>query len=234
MNQPPSQPTSWPHPLRAVAFDMDGLLVNTEQLYTQVGHVLLERRGRRFTSQLKDAMTGLPSPQAFELMIQWESLSDTVETLEAESDALFAEILPQQLALLEGVHQLLDHVDRAGWPRCVATSSSPGFADSVLRLVSIRERFDFVITAHDVPRGKPHPDIYHAAAQRMGVPTEQMMVLEDSHHGCKAGVTAGACTIAVPGEHSCGHDFSGAHWRAPSLLDPTIVWLLAGNLGPKP
>jgi pseudouridine-5'-monophosphatase len=216
----------WSHPLRGVAFDMDGLLVNTEELYTQVGSSILERRGKNFTRELKNAMTGLPGPQAFALMIEWENLDDDIEMLELESRAIFENILPTQLRLLEGVASLLDRLDALGLPRCIATSSSPEFANKVLTQVQIIHRFDFIITSRDVQRGKPNPDIYWAAAQGMKVLPEQMIVLEDSHHGCRAGVQSGACTIAVPGPHSIDHDFTGAHLQATSLADPAIETLL--------
>jgi len=223
---PSSVLSQWRHPLRGVAFDMDGLLVNTEELYTQVGSSILQRRGKKFSKELKNAMTGLPGPQAFALMIEWESLTDAIETLELESRALFAEILPTQLRLLDGVESLLGRLDRLKMPRCIATSSSPEFARKVLSQVQIIDRFDFIITSHDVERGKPNPDIYWAAAERMRLRPEQMIVLEDSHHGCRAGVQSGACTIAVPGPHSQDHDFTGVHLRAESLKDPAIERLL--------
>lgn len=219
--------SQWRHPLRGVAFDMDGLLVNTEELYTQVGEAILQRRGKKFSKELKNAMTGLPGPQSFALMIEWERLNDAIETLEAESRAIFAEILPTQLRLLDGVESLLDRLDSLKMPRCIATSSSPEFATRVLTQVQIIHRFDFIITAKDVQRGKPNPDIYWAAAERMSVLPEQMIVLEDSHHGCRAGVQSGACTIAVPGPHSQDHDFTGVYLRAQSLRDPVIERLLA-------
>jgi HAD superfamily hydrolase (TIGR01509 family) len=205
---------------------MDGLLVNTEELYTQVGHKLLSRRGREFTTELKDLMTGLPGPVAFSLMIQQEHLTDSIEQLEHESEEIFEQLLPSQLRLLPGVHELLERLDRRKMPRCVATSSSPEFAKRVLSQVSILDRFDFVVTAQDVVRGKPAPDIYWQAAKRMAVSANQMMVLEDSHNGCKAAIASGACAIAVPGDHSQTHDFTGAHYRANSLLDPQIALLL--------
>lgn len=227
MNSGPNRAQPWAHPILAVAFDMDGLLVNTEELYTQVGNTILQRRGKIFTRELKNEMTGLPGPKAWTVMIQREGLTDSIEKLAAESAEIFSTILPTQLKLLPGVHELLNLLDRNARPKCVATSSSPEFAARVLGQVGVSDRFDFVITARDVVNGKPHPDIYQAAAERMGVTTQQMMVLEDSHHGCRAGVTSGACTIAVPGPHSEDHDFSGTHHRAKTLLDPAIAQLLS-------
>jgi pseudouridine 5'-phosphatase len=216
----------WAHSIRAVAFDMDGLLVNTEELYTQVGEILMQRRGKVFSRKLKNDITGLPGPKAFGLMIEREQLTDSAEQLAKESDEIFRDILPSQLRLLPGVVELLDRLDRDQRPKCVATSSTHHFSNIVLGQTGIQHRFQFVITASDVQNGKPHPDIYQAAAERMGVATQQMMVLEDSHHGCRAGVASGACTVAVPGPHSIDHDFDGTHFRANTLLDPGIDQLL--------
>lgn len=227
MNLRPIPVPTWAHPIRAVAFDMDGLLVNTEELYTQVGCVLMQRRGKVFSRELKNAMTGLPGPQAFALMIKREKLSDSIAQLEAESTEIFSHILPTQLRLLSGVFELLDRLERDSRPKCVATSSTPEFSKIVLGQTGILQRFQFVITASDVPQGKPHPDIYQEAARRLGVKPEQMLVLEDSHHGCRAGVCSGACTVAVPGDHSADHDFTGVHFRADTLLDPGIDRLLS-------
>jgi pseudouridine 5'-phosphatase len=227
MNPRPLLVPAWAHTIRAVAFDMDGLLVNTEELYTQVGEILMQRRGRVFSRELKNAITGLPGPKAFAIMIEREDLSDSIEQLASESKEIFSEVLPNQLRLLSGVSELLDRLEREGRPKCVATSSTPQFSQIVLGQMGILQRFQFVITASDVAQGKPHPEIYQAAAKKMGVEPQQMMVLEDSHHGCRAGVASGACTVAVPGPHSIDHDFSGVHFRAATLLDPGIDKLLA-------
>lgn len=219
----------WAQPIRAVALDMDGLMVNTEELYTVVGETLLARRGKAFTRGLKDAMMGLPGPAAFAIMIQHEQLSDTVEALAEESAQVFAGLLPDRLRLLPGLLELLQLLDDRQLPRCVATSSSHRFAAEVLQRTEVFHRVDFVITAEDVVHGKPAPDIYLGAAERMGVAAPEMLVLEDSHHGAAAGVAAGACTVAVPGEHSAHFDFSAAAYVARSLADPALQRLLSGD-----
>lgn len=218
--------TTWAHTIRAVAFDMDGLMVNTEELYSEVGDILLQRRGRQFTKQLKSAMTGLPGPQAFAVMIEREGLSDRPEQLALESDEIFIDLLPSKLQTLPGLESLLEQLDARRLPRCIATSSPHHFAQRVLDIIRMRDRFDFVITAEDVSQGKPFPDIYLEAARRMGTAPQHMLVLEDSHHGSRAGLAAGACTVAVPGPHSHDHDFTGVHYRAHSLSDAGIQSLL--------
>ena len=212
--------------LQAVAFDLDGLLVNTEELYQDVGSEILRRRGKVFEEALLDAMMGRPERVSLATMIEWHSLDDTVETLAAETREIFARLLDVRLAPMPGAVELVERLDAWGIPRGVATSSGPDFARDVLGRVGLLDRFAFVLTSADVVQGKPHPEIYRTAAGRLGVPTEAMLVLEDSQAGCTAAVAAGAFAIAVPGGHSRRHDFSGARFVADSLADRRIHRLL--------
>ena len=206
---------------------MDGLLINSEELYFDVFDELLQRRGKRYTHQLRRSMMGLPSPQAFRVLIRDAGLTDEVAELEEECDEIFSGVLPDRLATMPGVTELLDLIELRGLPHCVVTSSRRSFAVDSLSAVGVIERFDFIITAEEVQHGKPHPDIYLAAAARMKVEPSRMLVLEDSQHGTRAGLAAGACTIAVPGDHSRDHDFSGVYRIANTLADPVIRDLLA-------
>lgn len=208
--------------LTAVVFDLDGLLVNTEELYQDVGSEILRRRGKVFEESLLDAMMGRPEKVSLATMIRWHSLDDTVEELAAETREIFARLLDERLAPMPGAVELVERLDGLGIPRGVATSSGPAFAGDVLGRVGLIDRFAFVLTSADVVEGKPHPEIYRTAAGRLGVPTGEMLVLEDSQAGCTAAVAAGAFAVAVPGGHSRRHDFSGARFIADSLADPRI------------
>lgn len=219
----------WPHPITAVAFDMDGLLINTEELYFEVFDGLLQRRGKRYTHQLRRSMMGLPGPQAYQVLICDAKLTDNAADLEEECDEIFSGILPDRLATMPGVTELLDIIEQRGLPRCVVTSSRRSFAIDSLTAVGVLDRFDFIITAEEVEHGKPHPDIYLAAAARMKVEPSHMLVFEDSQHGTRAGIAAGACTIAVPGDHSRDHDFTGVYRIANTLADPLIRSLLVAD-----
>jgi HAD superfamily hydrolase (TIGR01509 family) len=215
-----------PQPIRAVVFDLDGLLVNTEELYQCVGTELLRRRGRSFGPDLLDAMMGRPQRVALAVMIEWHGLSDTVETLASETREIFVGLLDTRLEAMPGAVPLVRSLAERGVPRAVATSSGPDFAHDVLARVGLRELFGFVLTSADVVHGKPDPEIYLTAARRLAVEPAAMLVLEDSQAGCRAAVTAGAVTVAVPGGHSRRHDFSGARFVAESLADPRIAALL--------
>jgi HAD superfamily hydrolase (TIGR01509 family) len=210
----------------AAVFDLDGLLFNTEELYQQVGSELLRRRGHEFGPDLLHAMMGRPGRVALQMMIDYHRLEDTVETLAEESAEIFPAILDLRLAFMPGVPELLDALENAGIPKAVATSSGRRFTCDVLGRFQLEPRFAFLLTAEDVVEGKPHPEIYLKAAARFAVEPAQIVVFEDSQNGCRAAVAAGAIAVAVPGEHSRSHNFSGATLIAETLADRRIYELL--------
>lgn len=214
--------------LSAAVFDLDGLLVNTEELYEHVGGELLRRRGRVFTPELLDAMMGRPPAVSLAIMIEWHGLADSVETLAAETRGIFAGLLDERLAPMPGALAMVEACAARGLPRAVATSSGPDFAADVLGRIGLRDRFAFVLTSADVVKGKPDPEIYRTAAARLGIAPATMLVFEDSQAGCRAAVAAGAVVVAVPGPHSRRHDFTGARLVADTLADPRITDLLRG------
>jgi HAD superfamily hydrolase (TIGR01509 family) len=209
-------------PPRAVVFDMDGLMFNTEEIYTLVGTEMLARRGCEFHDELKDAMMGLRPQAAFEEMIRWHGLAETWEEMAAESNLIFVSLLDEYLAPMPGLMELLGLLEEAGIPKAIATSSGRELFDEVFRRCDLRSRFQFILTAEDILRGKPHPEVYLSAARRFGVDPQQMLVLEDSRNGCIAAAAAGAFTVAVPGEHSRRHDFADASLVVESLADTRL------------
>jgi HAD superfamily hydrolase (TIGR01509 family) len=213
-------------PPRAVVFDLDGLMFNTEELYQEVGTELLRRRGHVFTQDLLDRMMGRPSQVALQMMIDAHTLKATVEELLAETDEIFPGILRERLAPMPGLVELLAALEQHSTPKAIATSSRRSFVEHVLGVFGYQPRFSPILTSEDITHGKPHPEIYLKAAERLRVLPGEMMVLEDSENGCRAAVAAGAITVAVPGAHSRRHDFSGAALVADSLRDRRIYQLL--------
>jgi len=103
--------------IEAVAFDLDGLLVNTEELYQHVGTELLRRRGRSFEPDLLDAMMGRPQKVSLAIMIEWHGLADTIEMLATETGEIFVSLLDTQLRTMPGAMELLDLLDARGIAR---------------------------------------------------------------------------------------------------------------------
>jgi pseudouridine 5'-phosphatase len=212
--------------MRAVVFDMDGLMFNSEDVYTLVGEEILRRRGVEFTPELKSQLMGLQPQPSFEIMIDRCGLSDTWQQLAAESIRLFLELLDGRLAMMPGLAELLSALEQAGIPKAIGTSSSRQLATACLRPFDLEKRFQFILAAEDIAQGKPHPEIYLTAARRFGVPPAETLVLEDSRNGCLAAAAAGAYVVAVPGEHSRDHDFGMASLVADSLADPRLYLAL--------
>ncbi len=207
---------------RAVVFDLDGLMFNTEQIYSHVLKELLRRREKEFTHDLVDQMMGRPAAAAFGVLSSYHNLDESLEELMAESDAIFLGLLDAQLAPMPGLVELLTALEQASIPKAIATSSRRSFTQRILGKFHFEPRFEFLLTGDDVTDGKPHPEIYLKAAERLAVPPAEMLVLEDSQNGCRAAIAAGAFAVAVPGEHSRSHDFTGAAFIAEGLADPRI------------
>lgn len=211
---------------KAVVFDLDGLMFNTEELYQFVGGEILRRRGKAMTGELLDAMMGRPGNVALQIMIDAHQLQDTVDTLAQETDEVFETLLDDRLDVMPGLLELLGELERAGLPKAIATSSGPNFVREVLGRFSLAPRFQFILTSVDIRQGKPHPEIYLMAASRFGLQPRELLVLEDSQNGCRSAVAAGTMAVAVPGGHSLRHDFGGAALVADSLADPRLYALL--------
>ena len=212
--------------IRAVVFDMDGTILNTEMLYPQVSTDILRRRGLELTQELTDAMMGRPAQAAFQVMIDWHDLADSIETLSRESEEIFADILETSLGLMPGFTELFRSILTANYPVAVCTSASRATAIDLLGRFNITPDLQFVIGGDEVENGKPHPEIYLTAASRLQLDPSEIMVFEDSQTGCQAAVDAGTHAVAVPGEHSNRHEFDGAQFVADTLHDPRIYQLL--------
>ena len=220
--------------IQAIAFDMDGLLLNTEHLYDVVINDLLSTRGQSFTRETKLAMMGRGAQPALKILKERHNLTDDWTSLAQEIESRLIRILPDKLGLMPGVQILLDKIKQCDRPAVVVTSSPRSFAVTALRQVDILERFEFLVCGEDVERGKPAPDIYLRAAEKLGLPPHQILALEDSHTGSRAAVAAGFHTIAVPGEHSADQDFSHVVFVAQRIDDPRIVAQLSASNTPPP
>jgi HAD superfamily hydrolase (TIGR01509 family) len=214
------------HDLRAVVFDLDGLIANTEDLYELAGDDILGRRGKTHDQELRVQMMGRPVADSFQIMIDYHALPDQLDDVLREVEDVLSRLMATSLAAMPGVYPLIDKLEAADIPIAIATSGTRSYADNVLTRLGLGHRFRFILTAEDIHRGKPDPEVYQLAAARLQLAPPAMMVLEDSGNGCAAAVAAGAFTVAVPNRHTRQHDFSGARLLADTLSDPRIGELL--------
>jgi HAD superfamily hydrolase (TIGR01509 family) len=184
--------------IAAVLLDMDGTLLDTEQVYLTSLISALDAFGYRDGTAICHAMIGLPGPEC-EAMLRDHygadfPLADINKAYAAHRDDLLAKGLP----LKPGAIALLSALQNAECPTALVTSSSRRTADRYLELARIRDRFDAILTRDDVARGKPYPDLYLLAAGRLGVQPQCCIAVEDSSPGVIAAHAAGATTIMVP------------------------------------
>ena len=156
----PSDKTPQAPRVRAVVFDLDGLLFNTEEIYPLVGTELCRRRGHPYTDELHHQMMGRPGRVSLQMMIDFHQLDDTIEGLANETDEIFPAILDRSLAPMPGVLDLLAALEAGNIPKAIATSSGRAFTQGVLARFELEPRFRFLLTSEDVTDGKPHPDAF--------------------------------------------------------------------------
>ena len=212
--------------LNCIAFDMDGLMFSTEDVYWETASVMLRCRGHEYSLELANEVMGRPPKYCFEKMIAYYGLDEDWETLHDESDETFINLLDKGFTMMPGLPELLARIEEQGIPKAVCTSSSRRVAQEVLGRSGVLSGMQFVLAFEDVVNGKPDPEIYLKAAQKFGVPPDQMLVLEDSVSGCHAARSARAVVVAVLAEHNRTLDFSHATRIAQRLDAPEILELI--------
>jgi HAD superfamily hydrolase (TIGR01509 family) len=211
--------------IRAVVFDLDGLMFDTEALFHRVAAEMLAARGKRLTPEIRRAMIGRRAEEAGPAFKALAGLDEPVEVLMAEARARFDAEIDTAVHPTPGLFTLLDHLQARGVPRAVATSARRSYAEGLLRRHGLGDRLAFVLAAEDVTRGKPDPEIYRAAVARFGVPADSVLVLEDSAAGLAAARGAGTFAVGVPHEHSPAEDLHDAALIVPRLDHPALLAL---------
>lgn len=185
--------------LAAVIFDLDGVLVDSEQLWDSARRELVAERGGTWRDDATRAMMGMSAPEWSRYVR--EQLGVDLEP-GAISDAVverLARLYRERLPLLPGAREAVVAASQR-WPLGLASSSNREIIDLVLERAQLTERFTATVSSEEVARGKPAPDVYLEAARRLGVAPTSSAAVEDSTNGLRAAVAAGMAVVAVPNE----------------------------------
>ncbi|HEY9219484.1 MAG TPA: HAD family phosphatase [Phenylobacterium sp.] len=189
---------SLPRDVRAVVFDMDGLLCDTESVYRDAMIAVAAERGHEMPFSLFKTMIGLPGPMSDRRMLDHFGEDYPVAEFNLRVSEIVTAACDVGIALKGGVVELLDHLDALALPRAIATSSSHRSVQAHLGHSGIIPRFQAIVARGDYERGKPNPDPFLKAAERLRVDPADCLALEDSHNGVRAAAAAGMMTVMVP------------------------------------
>ena len=184
----------------AVVFDLDGVLLDSEQVWDEVREQLVKERGGRWHEQAQTEMMGMSSVEWSRYMHDELDLPEPPEEISAEVVRRLDEVYRKRLPLIDGAREAVERL-AARWPLGLASSSNREVIDLVLDLSGLARFFRVTVSSEEVPRGKPAPDVYLKAARGLGVPPERCAAVEDSHNGIRSAKAAGMRVIAIPNQH---------------------------------
>jgi HAD superfamily hydrolase (TIGR01509 family) len=183
--------------IRAVVFDLDGVLLDSEKLWDQARREVAARHEGRWRDEATTAMQGMSSAEWSRYMRDTLAVDLTPEQI---SDLVVAGLLERYrhgLPLITGAVEAVRRI-AARWPLALASSANRVVIDMVLAVAGLSEEFGASVSSEEVPRGKPAPDVYLEAARRLGQPPAACAAVEDSASGIKSAIAAGMLVVAVP------------------------------------
>jgi len=183
--------------IEAVVFDLDGVLLQSEEVWDAVRERYVRERGGRYDEEVQRAMMGMSAPEWSAYLAEDAGVPGTPEQINNDVVGLMLEAYARELPLLPGAVDVVRRM-AAAFPLALASSSNRAIFEEVLRLAAIADCFAATVSSEEVPRGKPAPDVYLEAARRLGVAPERCAAVEDSHSGIRSAHTAAMRVVAIP------------------------------------
>ena len=183
--------------IEAVVFDLDGVIVDSEQVWDAAREALARERGGRWHDKAQQDMMGMSSVEWSRYMHDVIGLKDPPEEISAEVVRRLEATYREELPLIDGAPEAVARLAER-WPLAVASSSNRPIIDLVLELSGLDRFFEATVSSEEVPRGKPSPDVYLEAASRLGADPTKTAAVEDSRNGILSAKAAGMRVIAIP------------------------------------
>ena len=210
--------------IQAVIFDMDGVLVDSEPFGLEALRRVMARYGLGYTEEENAEFLGRTTLESCRILKARHGLAESEETLAGWYIEGMLALIGQGPIPMTGVPDVLLRLRAAGYRMALASSAEPRVIDANLTALSLRALFEAVVSGTQVARGKPAPDVFLAAAERLGVPPHGCLVIEDSRNGLLAAKAAGMTCAVVPCAHTRHQDFREADHRLGAL--PELLTIL--------
>ena len=186
--------------IEAVVFDLDGVLLDSEEIWDRAREELARERGGRWHDRAQRDMMGMSSTEWSRYMADVIGLPEPPEEINREVVRRLTELYREELPAIAGAREAVERL-AARWPLGLASSSNRELIDLVLELLGVEHLFTATVSSEEVARGKPAPDVYLEAARRLGVDPTTAAAVEDSHNGILSAKAAGMRVIAIPNAH---------------------------------
>jgi len=186
--------------IEAVVFDLDGVLLDSEEIWDRAREGLARERGGRWHNRAQRDMMGMSSTEWSRYMADVIGLPEPPEEINREVVHRLTELYREELPAIAGAREAVERL-AARWPLGLASSSNRELIDLALELLGVEHLFTATVSSEEVARGKPAPDVYLEAARRLGVDPTTAAAVEDSHNGILSAKAAGMRVIAIPNAH---------------------------------
>jgi HAD superfamily hydrolase (TIGR01509 family) len=186
--------------IAAVVFDMDGVIVDSEQVWDDVRESYVREVGGTYTDSATRDMMGMSSVEWSRYMAEELGVPGTPEEINAAIVQRMLERYGEAPPLIPGAVEAVRRCAER-WPLAVASSSNPELIEVVLDVAGLHDVIPVVVSSEEVARGKPAPDVYLEAARRLGVDPKLCVAVEDSHNGIRSAKAAGMRVVAIPNPH---------------------------------
>ena len=183
--------------IQAVVFDMDGVLLQSEEVWDAVREQFVRERGGRYDAEIQRAMMGMSSPEWSRYLHEHAGVSDKPEEINAEVVRRMLASYRDHLPLIPGAQDAVRRMAEA-FPLGLASSSNRELIDVVLDVADLASYFAATVSSEEVAHGKPAPDVYLEAARRLAVDPGGCCAIEDSHGGIRSAKAAGMRVVAIP------------------------------------
>lgn len=208
--------------VKAVIFDLDGTIIGSEKLQSNAYEMVLKEYGKKpiLNSVGVAHIPGVRAKDVWPLLKKQYNITEDVKILTDKKRAYFFKILKESnIKPNSGFFKLFKLLQKENIKMCIATGSPLRHIQLITKRFKINNSFEAYVSGEDVSHGKPHPEIYQKALQKLGISPEYVVALEDSGPGVESARTAGIKVIAIPTKYTANDNFSQADLIVKSLND---------------